>query len=74
MRTVQFAPKVMTSLDGLTTDVAKLVGVSDETSLARHSPVQRYLSTDVLDRDVGSVDERAKLSSDSTASRTSLVT
>ena len=29
-RTVQFAPKVMTSLDGLTTDVAKLVGVSDD--------------------------------------------
>ncbi len=28
--TVQFAPKVMTSLDGLTTDVAKLVGVSDD--------------------------------------------
>ena len=28
--TVQFEPKVMTSLDGLTTDVAKLVGVSDD--------------------------------------------
>jgi len=28
--TVQFAPKVMTSLDGLTSDVAKLVGVSDD--------------------------------------------
>src|SRR4029077_11083957 len=27
--TVRFAPKVMTSLDGLTTDVAKLVGVGD---------------------------------------------
>jgi Cof subfamily protein (haloacid dehalogenase superfamily) len=29
-RTVQFEPKVMTSLDGLTSDVAKLVGVSDD--------------------------------------------
>ena len=29
-RTVQFDPKVMTSLDGLTSDVAKLVGVSDD--------------------------------------------
>ena len=29
-RTVQFEPKVMTSLDGLTRDVAKLVGVSDD--------------------------------------------
>ena len=29
-RTVQFGPKVMTSLDGLTSDVAKLVGVSDD--------------------------------------------
>jgi Cof subfamily protein (haloacid dehalogenase superfamily) len=29
--TVQFAPKVMAGLDGLTTDVAKLVGVSDDT-------------------------------------------
>jgi Cof subfamily protein (haloacid dehalogenase superfamily) len=28
--TVQFAPKVMTSLDGLTSNVAKLVGVSDD--------------------------------------------
>jgi Cof subfamily protein (haloacid dehalogenase superfamily) len=28
--TVRFAPKVMTSLDGLTSDVAKLVGVSDD--------------------------------------------
>jgi len=28
--TVRFAPKVMTGLDGLTTDVAKLVGVSDD--------------------------------------------
>jgi Cof subfamily protein (haloacid dehalogenase superfamily) len=28
--TVQFEPKVMASLDGLTTDVAKLVGVSDD--------------------------------------------
>ena len=28
--TVRFEPKVMTSLDGLTTDVAKLVGVSDD--------------------------------------------
>jgi Cof subfamily protein (haloacid dehalogenase superfamily) len=28
--TVQFAPTVMTSLDGLTSDVAKLVGVSDD--------------------------------------------
>jgi Cof subfamily protein (haloacid dehalogenase superfamily) len=28
--TVQFAPKVMTSLDGLTSDVVKLVGVSDD--------------------------------------------
>jgi Cof subfamily protein (haloacid dehalogenase superfamily) len=28
--TVQFGPKVMTSLDGLTSDVAKLVGVSDD--------------------------------------------
>jgi Cof subfamily protein (haloacid dehalogenase superfamily) len=28
--TVQFEPKLMTSLDGLTTDVAKLVGVSDD--------------------------------------------
>jgi Cof subfamily protein (haloacid dehalogenase superfamily) len=28
--TVQFAPKVMTSLDGLTSGVAKLVGVSDD--------------------------------------------
>lgn len=28
--TVQFEPKVMTSLDGLTSDVAKLVGVSDD--------------------------------------------
>jgi hypothetical protein len=28
--TVQFAPKVMTSLDGQTSDVAKLVGVSDD--------------------------------------------
>jgi Cof subfamily protein (haloacid dehalogenase superfamily) len=28
--TVQFAPKVMASLDGLTSDVAKLVGVSDD--------------------------------------------
>lgn len=28
--TVRFGPKVMTSLDGLTTDVAKLVGVSDD--------------------------------------------
>ena len=28
--TVKFEPKVMTSLDGLTTDVAKLVGVSDD--------------------------------------------
>ena len=27
---VRFEPKVMTSLDGLTTDVAKLVGVSDD--------------------------------------------
>jgi len=29
-RTVRFEPKVMTSLDGLTSDVAKLVGVSDD--------------------------------------------
>jgi Cof subfamily protein (haloacid dehalogenase superfamily) len=29
-RTVQFGPKVMTSLDELTSDVAKLVGVSDD--------------------------------------------
>jgi hydroxymethylpyrimidine pyrophosphatase-like HAD family hydrolase len=29
-RTGQFEPKVMTSLDGLTSDVAKLVGVSDD--------------------------------------------
>jgi Cof subfamily protein (haloacid dehalogenase superfamily) len=29
-RTVQFGPKVMTGLDGLTSDVAKLVGVSDD--------------------------------------------
>jgi len=29
-RTVQFEPKVMTSLDGLSTDVAKLVGVGDD--------------------------------------------
>lgn len=29
-RTVQFEPKVMTSLDGLTSDVVKLVGVSDD--------------------------------------------
>jgi Cof subfamily protein (haloacid dehalogenase superfamily) len=29
-RTVQFGPKVMTSLDGLTGDVVKLVGVSDD--------------------------------------------
>jgi Cof subfamily protein (haloacid dehalogenase superfamily) len=29
-RTVRFEAKVMTSLDGLTTDVAKLVGVSDD--------------------------------------------
>ncbi len=29
-RTVQFEPKVMTSLDGLTAHVAKLVGVSDD--------------------------------------------
>jgi len=29
-RTVQFGPKVMTSLDGLTSDVAKLVGVNDD--------------------------------------------
>jgi Cof subfamily protein (haloacid dehalogenase superfamily) len=29
-RTVQFEPKVMTGLDGLTSDVAKLVGVSDD--------------------------------------------
>jgi len=29
-RTVRFRPKVMTSLDGLTSDVAKLVGVSDD--------------------------------------------
>jgi Cof subfamily protein (haloacid dehalogenase superfamily) len=28
--TVQFEPKVMTSLDGLTSNVAKLVGVSDD--------------------------------------------
>jgi Cof subfamily protein (haloacid dehalogenase superfamily) len=28
--TVRFAPKVMTSLDGLTSDVVKLVGVSDD--------------------------------------------
>jgi Cof subfamily protein (haloacid dehalogenase superfamily) len=28
--TVRFAPKVMTGLDGLTSDVAKLVGVSDD--------------------------------------------
>jgi hydroxymethylpyrimidine pyrophosphatase-like HAD family hydrolase len=28
--TVRFEPKVMTSLDGLTSDVAKLVGVSDD--------------------------------------------
>ncbi len=28
--TVKFEPKVMTSLDGLTTDIAKLVGVSDD--------------------------------------------
>ncbi len=28
--TVRFAPKLMTSLDGLTSDVAKLVGVSDD--------------------------------------------
>jgi hydroxymethylpyrimidine pyrophosphatase-like HAD family hydrolase len=28
--TVRFKPKVMSSLDGLTTDVAKLVGVSDD--------------------------------------------
>jgi Cof subfamily protein (haloacid dehalogenase superfamily) len=28
--TVQFAPKVMTGLEGLTSDVAKLVGVSDD--------------------------------------------
>ncbi len=28
--TVEFEPKLMTSLDGLTTDVAKLVGVSDD--------------------------------------------
>jgi Cof subfamily protein (haloacid dehalogenase superfamily) len=28
--TVRFAPKVMTSLDGLTSDVAKLVGVGDD--------------------------------------------
>jgi Cof subfamily protein (haloacid dehalogenase superfamily) len=28
--TVKFEPKVMTSLDGLTTDVAKMVGVSDD--------------------------------------------
>jgi len=28
--TVKFGPKVMTSLDGLTSDVAKLVGVSDD--------------------------------------------
>jgi Cof subfamily protein (haloacid dehalogenase superfamily) len=29
-RTVRFEPKVMTSLDGLTSDVVKLVGVSDD--------------------------------------------
>ncbi len=29
-RTVRFEPKAMTSLDGLTSDVAKLVGVSDD--------------------------------------------
>src|SRR5580698_6442383 len=29
-RTVQFEPKVMTGLDGLSSDVAKLVGVSDD--------------------------------------------
>ena len=29
-RTVQFEPKIMTSLDGLTSDVVKLVGVSDD--------------------------------------------
>ena len=28
--TVRFEPKIMTSLDGLTSDVAKLVGVSDD--------------------------------------------
>jgi hypothetical protein len=33
-RTVQFAPKVMTSLDGLTADVANLVGVSDDRDAA----------------------------------------
>jgi hypothetical protein len=38
-RTVQFEPKVMTSLGGLTSDVAKLVGVSDDLDA-----VARYLS------------------------------
>jgi Cof subfamily protein (haloacid dehalogenase superfamily) len=40
--TVRFAPKVMTSLNGLTSDVAKLVGVSDdEDAVARATSAAR---------------------------------
>jgi Cof subfamily protein (haloacid dehalogenase superfamily) len=35
--TVRFEPKVMTSLDGLTRDVAKLVGVSDDLDAVAHA-------------------------------------
>ena len=48
--TVRFEPKVMTSLDGLTSDVAKLVGVSDDldavarASSAAHGRVGDHVS------------------------------
>ena len=35
--TVRFEPKVMTSLDGLTSDVVKLVGVSDDLDAVAHA-------------------------------------
>src|SRR6201985_3290531 len=40
--TVRFEPKVMTSLDGLTSDVAKLVGVSDDLAAVARSSVAAH--------------------------------
>src|ERR1700761_1676076 len=40
--TVRFEPKVMTSLDGLTSDVAKLVGVSDDLDAVAEASVAAH--------------------------------
>ena len=40
--TVRFEPKVMTSLDGLTSDVAKLVGVSDDLDAVARAPTAAH--------------------------------